>query len=132
MELHLKIIGFLFVALSIIHLIFPKYFKWKDELNKVSLINKEIMQVHTLFIALIVALMGLLCIFCKEEMVRTHLGKMVCFGFGIFWFIRLIIQFFGYSSSHWKGKYFETIVHFVFALFWLYCTIIFFYISYPN
>jgi len=90
------------------------------------------MQVHTLFIAITVALMGLLCISCSNEMVSTHLGKTVCLGFGIFWFTRLVIQFFGYSSQHWKGKHFETIVHIIFALLWIYSSFIFFYIFYSN
>jgi hypothetical protein len=39
---------------------------------------------------------------------------------------RLFIQFFGYSSKLWKGKIFETLIHIIFSLFWIYLSIVFF------
>lgn len=120
MELHLKIIGFLFMALALVHVIFPSYFKWKEDLAPLSLINREMMWVHTFFIALVVFLMGLLCVYASADLVHTPLGKTVCIGLAIFWSFRLVIQFFGYSAELWKGKAFETVVHIVFSIFWVY------------
>lgn len=125
MEVHLKIIGFSLIALALIHVIFPKYFNWQEELQSLSLVNRQMMIVHTFFIALTVLLMGLLCVFATADLIHTDLGKMVCLGFGLFWFIRLIVQFFGYSSALWKGKLFETIVHILFSLFWAYLGVVF-------
>ena len=126
MEIHLIIIGILLMVLALIHIIFPKYFNWKEELNSLSLINKEMMQVHTFFIALAVFLMGLLCLVSSEEMVSTELGKKISLGLGVFWMFRMFFQFFGYSKELWKGKMFETVVHIVFSLFWIYLTTVFF------
>ncbi len=128
MELNLKIIGLLLIFLAIIHVIFPKYFDWKKELQALSLINREIMYIHTLFIGIVVFLMGILCISSSEEIVTTMLGKRIALGFGIFWSIRLGIQFWGYSSELWKGKTFETIVHIIFSILWTYFSFIFFWI----
>ena len=125
MELHLKIIGWLLIALALIHVIFPRYFNWKQELSSLSLINKQIMQVHSFFIAVTVFLMGLLCITCSEELVGTVLGKRISLGLGIFWTIRLAVQFFGYSPKVWRGKAFETTVHIVFSILWVYLSVIF-------
>jgi len=125
MELHLKAIGILLVILAVVHGVFPKYFNWQQELNKLSLINKQMMYVHTLFIALTVLLMGLLCVCSSNELANSHLGKHICLGFGIFWAVRLFIQFFGYSSILWKGKTFETIVHIIFVCLWAYLSFIF-------
>ncbi|UIR56917.1 hypothetical protein LZQ00_03660 [Sphingobacterium sp. SRCM116780] len=122
---HLHIIGFILIVLGFIHMIFPKYFNWKEELKSLSLINKEMMMIHTFFIAIAVILMGTLCLSSAQELVQTSLGKRICFGMGIFWILRLIIQFFGYSSKLWKGKHLETIVHIVFSCLWLYLSIIF-------
>tara|TARA_R110000737_G_scaffold217581_1_gene233983 strand:- start:720 stop:905 length:186 start_codon:yes stop_codon:yes gene_type:complete len=47
MEVHLKIIGVLLMALALVHIIFPKYFNWKEELKSLSLINKQMMTIHT-------------------------------------------------------------------------------------
>lgn len=125
MELHLKIIGLLLIALGLVHVIFPKYFNWKAELKSLSLINRQVMMVHTFFIALTVILMGLLCITSANELVQTSLGKKVSLGFGVFWTCRLLIQLFGYSSQLWKGKKFETIVHIVFTCTWIYLSVVF-------
>lgn len=129
MKLQIQIIGYLFILLSIVHIIFPKYFRWKEDLKQISLINRELMYVHTFFIAVTVFLMGLLCITASEDMIVTELGKKLSFGFGVFWFLRLLIQFFGYSSELWKGKIFETVVHILFSIFWIYTTVLFFSVS---
>ncbi len=126
MELQLKFIGITLTILAIIHVIFPKYFNWQTELQSLSLINRQIMYVHTFFIALTVLLIGVLCWTSADELVTTKLGKHISLGLGIFWGMRLFIQFFGYSSKLWKGKIFETIIHIVFSIFWLYLTVTFF------
>ncbi len=128
MELHLKIIGVALIVLALIHVIFPKYFNWKQDLSSVSLINRQVMYVHTFFIALVVLLMGLLCLTSSQEIVTTPLGKKIALGLGIFWICRLFIQFFGYSSELWRGKTFETIIHILFSLLWTYLSIVFLWI----
>jgi len=125
MVVHLKIIGSVLVLLAVMHVGFPRYFNWKNEFQSVSLINRQMMYVHAFFIALGIFLAGLLCIFSSKELVETTLGRRIVLGLGIFWMIRLIIQFVGYSSLLWKGKRFETIVHIVFSLLWAYFTLIF-------
>jgi hypothetical protein len=125
MEIHFKIIGVLLIALALIHIIFPKYFNWDKELKSLSIINRQMMMIHTFFIALTVLLMGLLCLTSSKELIETTLGKKISLGLGIFWIIRLFIQFFGYSSSLWKGKKFETSIHILFSLVWTYLSIIF-------
>jgi len=126
MELHLKIIGTLLIALALVHVIFPRYFDWKNDLKPLSLINRQMMLVHTLFLALTVLLMGILCLTGATEITGTKLGNNIALGFFIFWLLRLIIQFFGYSAELWRGKRFETFVHVLFSLFWTYMCIVFF------
>jgi hypothetical protein len=125
MELHLKIIGWILVVLAIVHVVFPKRFNWTEELSSLSLINRQVMYVHTFFIALVVLLMGLLCLTSAKELIETDLGKKIVLGLGVFWMIRLFIQFFGYSSKLWKGKTFETTIHIVFSFLWTYLSVIF-------
>jgi|SRR6478752_7216935 len=125
MHLHLKITGILLIALALIHIIFPKYFNWKKELGSLSLINRQMITVHTFFIALTIFLMGLLCLTSSNELIETNLGKKIAAGLGMFWTIRLFVQFFGYSSKLWKGKAFETTVHILFIFFWAYLSFVF-------
>ena len=126
MELQLKIIGILLTILALVHVIFPKYFNWESELKSLSLVNRQMMQVHTFFIALVVLLMGILCLTSATELTQTNLGKRISLGLGIFWGVRLLVQFCGYSSELWKGKKLETTIHILFSLLWTYLTFIFF------
>jgi len=128
MELHLKIIGSCLILLGLVHAIFPRQFNWKQELNSLSIVNKEMMYVHTFFIAFTLFLFGLLCLTSSADIVSTTLGKRISLGLGIFFFLRLLVQFLGYSSKTWKGKTFETIVHILFSIFWTYVTAIFIFI----
>jgi len=125
MELHLKIIGILLIAISFLHFAFPKYFNWKQDLSPLTIINRQMMYVHTFFIALVVFLMGILCLTSATDLINTSLGKRISLGLGIFWLARLCIQFFGYSAGLWKSKAFETTVHILFSILWTYCSTVF-------
>lgn len=125
MTLQLEFIGALLVVLALLHVGFARYFDWRREFAVVSLINRQMMYVHTFFVAFVVLLMGLLCLTSAAELVGTLLGRRVALGLGIFWLAWLLIQFFGYSASLWRGKRFETVIHVLFSLLWLYLTVIF-------
>lgn len=125
MEIHFYIIGSLLILLAFVHVVFPKYFNWKEELDKLSLMNHQMMKVHTFFIALTVFLMGLLLLLSTNDLLTTQLGKTIIVGFAIFWTIRFFMQLFVYSSKLWKGKIFETTIHVFFTLFWMYVSSVF-------
>lgn len=104
MELHLKITGALLVLLAMLHLIFPRYFKWKVELSSISHINRQMMYVHAFFIAFGVFMMGVLCLTSSNELITTTFGKRIALGLGIFWLTRLLIQFLVTHRFFGKGK----------------------------
>ncbi|TCD27891.1 hypothetical protein EZ456_08060 [Pedobacter psychrodurus] len=128
MQIHLLIVGALLIALAFIHVIFPKYFNWQTELKLLSLINRQMMLVHTFFVALTVFLMGLLCLTSSNELIQTDLGRKISLGLGLFWITRFFIQFFVYSKDLWKGKLFETTVHAMFSILWAYFSFVFLFI----
>ena len=114
------------LALALIHIGFPKYFNWAKELQPLQLVNRQVMQIHTFFIALVVLLMGLLCLVITPEEISSSLGNKIMLGMFIFWLLRLLVQFFWYSPKLWRGRTFETIVHCVFSILWLYFSVIFY------
>lgn len=125
MELHLKIVGFILIVLAFVHIIFPRYFAWKEQLKSLTLINKQLMYVHTFFIAITTLLMGVLCMLCARDLVSTAFGQKIAFGLALFWVMRLFFQFFIYSKELWRGKRFETGVHIIFSIIWLYISAVF-------
>ena len=125
MIIELKLIGIALVMLGGMHVMFPRYFKWKSELSSLSLINQQIFKVHTFFIGLTVVLMGLLCISSSNELISTTLGKRISLGLFVFWGLRLIFQFAVYSKKLWRGKKLETLLHVLASAFWIYLTLVF-------
>ena len=123
--IHFTITGGLLILLALLHLSFPRYFNWEEDLKDLSLINKQMMKVHTFFVGLVVFLIGVLCLTSADELVHTNLGKKISLGIGLFWLMRLVVQFFGYSNKLWKGKTFETIMHIVFSVLWIYLSSVF-------
>jgi hypothetical protein len=69
--------------------------------------------------------MGVLCVCCADDLLYTKLGRQLSLGLFVFWFLRLIFQFLVYSPKLWKGKRFETIMHIIFSLLWVYLSSIF-------
>ena len=132
MNLNLSIVGTLLILLAAAHTVFARYFNWSRELAALSLINRQMMYIHTFFIALMLLLMGLLCLTSSTEIITTDLGHRLLLGLGVFWTIRLIIQFFGYSAQIWKGKRLETSIHVLFVVLWCYFSVSFFYLYFNT
>jgi hypothetical protein len=121
----LEIAGFLLIGLGLLHAVFPRYFRWREETAGLTLLTRQILHVHTFFIGLTVCLMGILCLTSAADLIHTPLGRRICLGLGGFWGIRLAIQFFGYSPRLWRGKPFETTMHALFSLLWVFLTFLF-------
>jgi len=124
-ELHLKIVGVLVTLLSLIHIGFPRYFLWSDQLKKLSLINKQMMEAHTFFIAIVLIGIGLLAFFHGDALHNSEFGNHIAAGLAFFWLLRLIFQLFFYSPRLWLDKPFETTVHIVFTAFIIYLITVF-------
>lgn len=71
MELHLKIIGILFMLLAISHVFMPKYFNWKTDFKNLSLFNRQMVKTHTFFIALFVFGIGLISFMASSEIIYS-------------------------------------------------------------
>jgi len=123
-RVHLQIAGGLLLLLSAAHGEFGRYFGWKQELSRVSLLTRQMFLVHTFFIALIVALLGSLSLFCTDALLTPGpLSRAVLAGMCVFWLFRLVFQWFVYSWDIWRGRRFYTFMHGVFSAFWIYVVV---------
>lgn len=121
LEFHLRLMGALLIVLSLAHAAFPRRFGWKDELQKVSLLTRQIFYVHHFFVALVVGLQGMLCLVFPQTLLQpSALAYLVCAGFVIFWALRWFFQFFVYDSQLWRGHAFNTRMHILFVMLWTY------------
>lgn len=125
MTTHLDLIGVALISIALAHAVFPRRFAWKEELASLSLMNRQMMKVHSFFIALAVLLMGLLCLTSAADLIGTVLGRKIALGLGVFWGVRLLVQLFGYSPRLWRGKRLETVLHLALTVLWAYFTAVF-------
>jgi hypothetical protein len=123
---HLRAVGLLMALLVVVNLLVPARLGWRDEFARLSLVNRQIVQVHSLFIVLIVALFaGLLLTAADALLEPTRLSRIVLAGLTIFWATRMLVQWFFYSPRIWRGDRFRTVMHCVFSGAWVYVTMTF-------
>jgi hypothetical protein len=121
LELHLRLAGALQIALAALHLAFPSHLRWKEELPRLSLLNRQIFVVHTIFICFVLVLMGALSLLAPDALLEpTRLSRLVLGGFAAFWALRLVFQWCLYDRQLWRGNTKNTVIHFVFTIAWTY------------
>ncbi len=126
LEVHLRIAGVLLLLLAAAHPFFPKQLGWRDDLAKLTLLNRQIFLVHAGFIVLLLVLFGALVLFFAGDLVApSRLATAVLAGLTLFWGLRLLTQQFIYDRSLWRGNRRNTILHVLASLLWTYLTIVF-------
>ena len=119
----LRLAGGLLLGLFVLNFFVPRRFDWATELPRLSLINRRIVQVHAVFIALTLLMMGLLLVLLPHALLEpTPLARAVLGGLTAFWGLRVYMQWFVYDQSLWRGKRFETAMHALFTGLWVYLT----------
>ena len=64
---HLRIVGVVMACLVVVNLFVPLRFHWREELARVSLVNRQIFQAHTVFLVLTLALLSALLLTCATR-----------------------------------------------------------------
>jgi hypothetical protein len=121
LRLQLEIAGALLIALGLGHAFFDRYFGWKGELARVSLLTRQVFQVHTFFIGLLLVLFGACSLFYADALLEpVPLSRALLAGMALFWLCRLACQWFFYDPALWRGSRFRTAMHVLFSMFWIY------------
>lgn len=105
------------IALAVLNFFLPTMLDWQNDLQQLSKLPREVFHVHAWFISITVGLFGILTWRFAEELAlgRHALSIWLTTGIGIFWGIRLVIQWTYYSRSHWRGKLPRTAAHLFFT-----------------
>ena len=126
LELQLRLAGAGLLLLALLHALFPRRFNWREGLAGLSLFDRQIFHVHTLFVAVTIGFFGVLSIVAAGELgaggplLRTLLG-----GFAAFWLLRLAVQLFVFDRSLWRGHRFNTAMHLLFTALWTYLAVLY-------
>jgi hypothetical protein len=122
-ELHLRIVGVLMLALVALNLYVPRRFGWRREMATLSLLNRQIFQVHAMFISVMLLMFAALCLMMAKHLLEpTPLAGAVLGGLASFWLLRLAAQWLIYDWRLWRGQRFNTAMHLLFTVLWLYFT----------
>ncbi|MBI5774821.1 MAG: hypothetical protein HZA89_13890 [Verrucomicrobia bacterium] len=119
MKTCLQIAGVLQIALSLAHFDFARRFGWHEELQRVSLLTRQIFWVHTGFLMLVLAGFGGVSLLCADDLLmHSPLARAVLGGLSVFWIARWYCQFFVYRPELWRGNSLNTLAHILFAALW--------------
>jgi hypothetical protein len=121
LQLDLQIAGVLLLFLAAANCFLPRYFQWKRDLAPLPLFTRRVFWVHDIFIILILVMFGALTLLYAGPLLDPGpLSRAVLAGMAIFWWCRLLFQFFVYESAIWRGNRLYTLVHYAITLLWIY------------
>ncbi len=109
----LRFVALLQIGLAILSLCLPRIMDWKADLARMSLLVRDVFIIHSWFIALTLAIWGVLTWRFAGEMAHapTPMSRWLCAAIAGFWGIRCALQWLHYDSSHWRGQPGRTVIH---------------------
>ena len=95
----------------------PHRLGWKEDLAKLTPFNRKLMWVHGGFTVYTILSFGVLTLLLHDEMLRGHPAGLALAAFiGLYWFLRVLVDFIYYEHSDWpKGRAF-TVGHVLLVL----------------
>lgn len=81
------------LGFAVFHVFFWKIFRWKEDLKRVSLASRAILQIANLRLIYLFICMAALTFFFSAELLHSSLGRWILIGISGFWWGRLIEQF---------------------------------------
>jgi hypothetical protein len=123
---HLRVVGGVMAGLVVVNALIPRRFHWREEMARLSLLNRQIFQAHAIFLVLTLALISGLLLTCADALLEpTPLARAILTGLTIFWTLRMLMQWLFYSPAIWRGNRFNTRMHYLFSAIWIYVTGVF-------
>jgi hypothetical protein len=101
------------LLIAVLNLGLVRIMRWQNDLERMPLLIREVFKIHSLFISITVATFGILSFRFAETIMLggDELAQWVAGAIGLFWSVRAVIQWTGYSASHWRGLPAQTAVH---------------------
>lgn len=118
--------GILHFGILIASGLIPQVLDWKRALQPLDPLLRHLIWVHGAFVVLMIVLFGALSVLLPNELAGgTILARAVCGGIGLFWGIRLGIQFFLFDARAYLTKPLLKIGYHGLTVVFLYNTIVY-------
>jgi hypothetical protein len=113
LRLLLSVSAVLQVAIAILNVGLVRFLKWKDDLDRLPLLLRQVIMAHLWFISLTLAIFGVMTWrFSTEMSTGSGRGSVWLAGaIGLFGAVRAVVQVAYYSASHWRGRAGRTMIH---------------------
>ena len=92
--------GLYALGFALFHTMFWKMFRWKDELSKLSQVNRAIMQILNLRVIYVFLFIAVTCFIFPDDLHENNMGKAFLIAASLFWMGRLIEQFIFLNINH--------------------------------
>jgi hypothetical protein len=101
MEMLVKAGGLYNIILVVFHVLFWRIFDWDRELNKLSFLNRAIMQVLNISLIMVFVIFAFLSFGHTNELLTSNLGQSLLSLMALFWLARSIQQIVFFQMHHW-------------------------------
>jgi len=99
------------LGIALLNLALPRLMRWRDDLNRMPLLIREVFHVHAWFISVTLTIFAVMTWRFAGEMTTNAACRWLAVGIGLFWALRAMLQLSYYSSSHWRGQVGRTAIH---------------------
>ena len=109
----LAVAAILQFAIAILNLCLNRIMGWKEDLERMPLLIREVHQVHAWFISVTLLIFATITWRFSGDFATgaEPICRWLAAGIGLFWALRVVIQVAYYSSSHWRRKTGRTAIH---------------------
>jgi hypothetical protein len=94
------ICGVYSLAFAIFHIFFWRIFEWKNQLKKLSFVNRGIMQILNLQLTYFFLFVALICFLYPSALANTEIGNTFLAGISLFWLSRTVEQFIFFKTNN--------------------------------
>ena len=101
MESLIRIGGIYNIGLILFHLSFWRIFSWNEELDRVSFLNRAVMQVLNISLMFAFAIFAYISLVHTNELIHSPLGNSLLVLMALFWLARSVQQIVFYKLRHW-------------------------------
>lgn len=94
------------LGVAVLNLFIVRLLDWRQELERMPLLLREVFMVHAWFISVTLAIFAAITLRFAPEMAAgsAEIFRWIGVCIGVFWGFRTILQITYYSSSHWRGQ----------------------------
>jgi hypothetical protein len=113
LELLLRLSAVAQVCVAVINFFTARLLKWRDPIERMPLLLRQVFWVHAWFVSLVLVLFGVMTWRFAPPMAAGSDAACawLAAGMGIVWGLRTLAQVAYYSASHWRGNPGRTFIH---------------------